>query len=50
MLPLVPDDRLEWQPGPDRWSFGDLFRHLAAIERWMYAENVCIAAEPVPGA
>jgi uncharacterized damage-inducible protein DinB len=40
LLPLVPPERLEWAPGPDRWTFGDLFRHLGAIERWMYAETV----------
>lgn len=40
LLPLVPADRLEWGLTPDRWTFGDLFRHLGAIERWMYGENV----------
>jgi len=39
LLPLVPDDRWEWSPGAGRWSFADQFRHLAGIERWMYAEN-----------
>ncbi|MGE0440449.1 MAG: DinB family protein [Gemmatimonadales bacterium] len=49
LLPLVPAGRLEWQPGPGRWSFGDLFRHLAAIERWMYAENVAGRPSRYPG-
>jgi uncharacterized damage-inducible protein DinB len=40
LLPLVPEDRLEWSPGGERWTLGDQFRHLVAIERWMYAENV----------
>ena len=40
LLPLVPAPRLEWGLAAGRWTFGDLFRHLAAIERWMYAENV----------
>ena len=40
LLPLIPPERLEWSPGPDRWSSGDTVRHLAGIERWMYAENV----------
>jgi uncharacterized damage-inducible protein DinB len=40
LLPLIPVERLEWSPGRSRWSFGDLIRHLAGIERWMYAENV----------
>jgi hypothetical protein len=49
LLPLVPDGRLEWSPAPGRWSFGDLFRHLAAIERWMYAENVRGLPSRYPG-
>ncbi len=39
LIPLVPEDKVEWTPAPGRWSFGDLIRHLAGIERWMYAEN-----------
>jgi len=37
---LIPPERLEWAPREGAWSFGDLVRHLAAIERWMFAENV----------
>lgn len=37
---LVPREDLEWAPAPGRFSFGDLLRHLAGIERWMYAETV----------
>jgi uncharacterized damage-inducible protein DinB len=40
LLDLVPDDRWEDSPVPGKFSFGDLVRHLAAIERFMYAENV----------
>jgi len=36
----IPPDRLEWRPGPGKFSLGDLVRHLATIERWMYAETV----------
>jgi uncharacterized damage-inducible protein DinB len=36
----IPPDRLEWAPGPNRWSLGDVVRHLAAVERFMWAENV----------
>lgn len=39
LVVLIPPDDLEWRPGPGRFSFGDLVRHLAGIERWMYAEN-----------
>ena len=40
LLPLIPSDKVEWSPGGDRWTFGDTVRHLAGIERWMYAENM----------
>ncbi|MGQ0538154.1 MAG: DinB family protein [Gemmatimonadaceae bacterium] len=36
----IPEDRLEWVPAPGRFTPGDLVRHLAAIERHMYAESV----------
>ncbi len=49
LLPLVPEDRLEWSPSAGRWSFGDLFRHLAAIERWMYGENALGRPSRYPG-
>ena len=49
LLPLVPPDRLEWSPGAGRWSPGDQFRHLAGIERWMYAENVAGRPTRYPG-
>lgn len=40
VVACIPPDRIEWAPGEGRWSFGDLVRHLAGIERWMYAETV----------
>jgi uncharacterized damage-inducible protein DinB len=36
----IPPDKLEWSPGPGRFTLGDLARHLAAIERLQFAENV----------
>jgi len=40
VIECVPREQLEWRPAPGKFSFGDLIRHLANIERWMYAENV----------
>lgn len=40
LVARIPADALEWAPGPGRWSAGDQVRHLAGIERWMYAETV----------
>ena len=36
----VPADKMEWSPQPGKFTIGDLIRHLASIERDMYAENV----------
>jgi uncharacterized damage-inducible protein DinB len=36
----IPPDRLEWAPRPGSFTLGDQLRHLAAIERYMFAENV----------
>ena len=46
---LIPPDRLEWAPREGAWSFGDLVRHLGAIERWMFAENVHGRPSRYPG-
>ena len=37
---LIPSADLEWAPGPGRFTLGGLARHLAGVERWMYAETV----------
>jgi uncharacterized damage-inducible protein DinB len=39
LVPLIPADKLEWTPKRGWFSSGGLVRHLATIERWMYAEN-----------
>lgn len=36
----IPPDKLEWTPMKDRFTLGDLVRHLAAAERWMFGENI----------
>jgi uncharacterized damage-inducible protein DinB len=35
----IPRDQIDWSPKESKFSFADLLRHLAAIERYMYAEN-----------
>jgi uncharacterized damage-inducible protein DinB len=37
---LIPPSDMEWTPVPGRFTCGGLVRHLAAIERLMYAETV----------
>jgi uncharacterized damage-inducible protein DinB len=36
----IPPEQIEWRPRDGAFSFGDLLRHIAAMERWMFAENV----------
>ena len=49
LVPLVPDDRFGWRPEPDAFSFADLLRHVAALERYMFAENVRGRPSRYPG-
>ncbi len=39
VVDCIPPERLEWTWQPGKFTLGDLVRHLAAIERSMYAEN-----------
>jgi len=45
----VPPAELEWAPAVGKFSFGDLVRHLATIERYMYAETVHGRPSRYPG-
>jgi len=37
---LVPPDKIDWSCAAGKFTLGDLFRHLAVTERYMWAENV----------
>jgi uncharacterized damage-inducible protein DinB len=36
----IPPDKLDWTYAPGKFTFGDLLRHLAVAERYMWAENI----------
>ena len=36
----IPPDKMDWSYAPGRFTLGDLLRHIAATERYMFAENV----------
>jgi len=36
----IPPDKLEWSFRQGKFTLGDLLRHIAAIERYMFAETV----------
>jgi uncharacterized damage-inducible protein DinB len=40
VVECIPAVDIEWTPAPGKWSFGDIVRHLAGIERWMCGETV----------
>jgi uncharacterized damage-inducible protein DinB len=40
VLRCVPADKLEWTFRPGKFTIGDLARHVATIERYMFVETV----------
>lgn len=36
----IPDDKVEWTYEEGKFTIGDIVRHLALTERYMYVENV----------
>jgi uncharacterized damage-inducible protein DinB len=36
----IPPDKIEWTYAPGKFTLGDILRHLAVAERYMWAENV----------
>ena len=40
VIHCIPEDRIEWTYREGKWTLGDLIRHMTALERWMFAENV----------
>ena len=45
----IPPDRLEWSPREGAFTLGDTVRHLATIQRFMYAETVAGRPSGYPG-
>jgi len=49
IIECIPADQIEWAPAPGRFTLGEIVRHLAGIERWMYAETVHGRPTAYPG-
>ncbi len=49
VVDCIPRDRIEWAHHEGRFTFGDLVRHLAGIERYMFGENVQGKPSRYPG-
>lgn len=45
----IPPDKIDWTHQAGKFTFADLIRHLAASERFMFAENVRGKKSAYPG-
>ncbi len=45
----IPPDLVEWTYKEGKFTLGDIVRHLATIERYMYAENAQFRLSSYPG-
>lgn len=45
----IPRDKLEWTFREGRYTLGDILRHLAATERYMWGENAQFRPSSYPG-
>ena len=45
----IPAEEINWTYKEGKFTFADLIRHLASIERYMYAENVQLRLSRYPG-
>jgi len=49
VVKCIPPEKLEWTYKEGKFTLGDLIRHLAAMERFMFAENVQFKNSRYPG-
>lgn len=49
VVDCIPPDSIEWSHHEDKFTLGDLVRHLAGTERYMFAENVRGNPSSYPG-
>lgn len=49
LVDRIPPERIDWAHRPDAFTLGDLVRHLATTERYMFAETVAGRPSCYPG-
>ncbi len=49
VINCIPPDKIEWTYKEGKFTLGDLIRHLATIERYMYGETVQGKPSRYPG-
>jgi len=42
LIKVIPHDKMDWAYKPGKYSIADMIRHIACIERYMFAENVML--------
>lgn len=40
LVAVIPPEKMDWAYKPGKFTIADVLRHIAAIERFMFAENV----------
>jgi uncharacterized damage-inducible protein DinB len=49
VIEYIPPEKFDWTYKIGKFTFADLIRHLASIERYMYAENAQLKPSRYPG-
>ncbi|MFY9225650.1 MAG: DinB family protein [Blastocatellia bacterium] len=49
VIKVIPRDKINWTYKESKFTFADIIRHLATIERFMYAENAQFKPSSYPG-
>jgi len=49
VIERIPPELIDWTPKAGFFTFGDVVRHIAAIERYMFAENATGKWSRYPG-
>lgn len=49
LIECIPHDRMEWRYDENKFSIGDLVRHLATTERYIFAESMLSRPPRYPG-
>jgi uncharacterized damage-inducible protein DinB len=49
VVDCIPPDQMDWTYQSGRFTLADLIRHIAAIERYMYAESAQFKKSAYPG-
>jgi uncharacterized damage-inducible protein DinB len=49
VIACIPREKFDWSYHQGKFSFADIIRHLATIERYMYGENAQLKPSRYPG-